>query len=369
MGSLLARVLFPVVAAPCALLGACGGREAPPSAAGAPRHVVVFGTPYEMGEQHGRALRAEIAEALGPRFAASLRSSAPDAGSPEFLERTLRAYAREMKGHLAETVREELRGLAAGSGQSEDDLFLLDVVREGLRWHGTEPRALEGAFASPPAAEGTTFGVVAYQGFVPDALEGRLVVLERRAGEASTVVLAWAGSLGALAGASPRLWAAQAEVGYDVRRGSLKGPPFAVGFRVALERATGLDDFWERLPRLSGNRVLAGAAGAEPERRLGVVAYAGDDPTRHAAVEWVLAPAGAGGAEAAGTRAQDERLGAYPRRPGAGEAAALALAGRREDARGPVVAVGPRRIEWWGTPEAAFDLRADGDAAPSAFRR
>jgi hypothetical protein len=194
---------------------------------------------------------------------------------------------------------------------------------------------------------------VAYQGFVATAIEGRLVVLERRPSEgAPTIVLAWPGSLGALVGASADLYAAQVEVPLDVRRGSLKGPPFAVGFRVALERAKGLDDFWARLPRLSGNRVLAGQASGDRTRFTGLVAYAGEDPTDHDPAHWVLAPAGEGGPASALTQRQDEALGAYAERPGAVDAPALAIAGRSPEGAGPVVGATFGRILWWGTDAA-----------------
>jgi hypothetical protein len=358
MGFPAARSIPFLAAALATSLAACGEPDPPPPSGGPPRHVRIEGTPHQVGKAHGTALKAEIAEAVGPRMRATLRAAAAATGATEeFLRTACLTYAGQMKEFLPESVREELRGLAEGSGQSEEDLFLLDVVREGLRWHGSGPRMLEASFASPPAEEtGSAFAAAAYQGFVEGETEGRLVVLERNTeGAESTVVLTWPGSLGALAGSSPYVWAVQGEVGLDVRRGSLKGPPFGIGLRVALERAKTLDDFWARLPKLTGNRVLASEAGPwlgdSRPRRMGLVAYAGDDAVDHAPNDWVLAPAGVGGADSPRTRAQDERLGSYATRPGAEEAIALALAGR--SGTGPVVTVSRGRLDWWGSEPAS----------------
>jgi hypothetical protein len=376
MGSLAARGLMLLAATIAAPLAACGEPSAPPPAGGPPRYVRVEGPPFKMGEQLGKALRAEIAEAVGPRLRTTLRAAAIATGATEeFLKTACRAYASQMREFLPESVKEELRGLAAGSGQSEEDLFLLDVVREGLRWHGAGARMLEAAFASPPRVTEPMSVFAAYQGFDEEGVEGRLVVVDRQDGEGKpTIVLTWPGSLGALAGSTPGLWAVQSEVGLDVRRGSLKGPPFAIGLRVALERATSLEDFWQRLPKLSGNRVLAAASG-ENKRRSGLVAYAGDDPVDHDLNEWVLAPAGVGGPDSPLTQQQDVFLGAFATRPGPPDAVPLAIAGRSAAGRGPIVGVGFRVIEWSGrddadgtSPPVTYLLDTDG-RAPSPLRR
>lgn len=333
------RGLLPAVLA--ATIAGCGDDHpaGPPKAE--VRSLSVSGSPFQMGEQHGKALADEIRDSIRRRIPVAFSAAGEDAGDPAFLESACRSYVAAIKPRLPESVREELRGIASGARVAEDDVLLLDVQREGLRWHGANPRLLHAALASPPAEgeDAEKEVVAAFEGWRGDSVEGSMLLLHRSPeGGRPTLVLTWAGGLGALAGVSPVLVAAQGEVPLSREQATLAGPTFGIGFRVALERANSLEDFVARLPRLSGNRVLVADRGGR--RHMGVLSLAEDPDARdHAPREWVLAPAGLGAPDDPRTIAQEEALGAYPRRPTAKETVPLALAGRVPGGTGPLVRV------------------------------
>jgi hypothetical protein len=73
--------------------------------------VVVSGTPYEMGLALGKLTRPEI-EAFAPAFLAAARQSGGEALSPQRLEEAWRT----MEPCMSSRFKEELQGLAEGSG-------------------------------------------------------------------------------------------------------------------------------------------------------------------------------------------------------------------------------------------------------------
>ncbi len=258
------------------LLGALGcgeravggsGRLLPPDGPDAVAHLVVEGTPYEMGWWHGRLLAPEVGrEAREPLE--------PDLAS------TLGAYAAGMRQFLPPDLEQELRGIADGAGVRADDLFLREAAEQGRRWHDPAPvpsrvevHVAAGARDAPEIlvrAVGRTPGLAG-------PFPARPLVVERRpAGRPATIVLSRPGALGAVAGASERgLVAFQAPaVGVDADRRSLRGPPFPVAFRRALETAPDADAFAKALPGLLGD--LVAVADADGGRRGGTVLFGGD---------------------------------------------------------------------------------------------
>jgi hypothetical protein len=300
------------------VLAGCGGDgdDVPgdysgPRVAGLP-HVVVEGTPLEMGRAHGRALRA----AIRARVAAPIDPA---------LESSLALFGPPMRDLLPPSYAEELRGIAQGADVDVDALFLREVAREVARWHDRAGPLLHAAFASAPGTAPTV--AVAFDGV--DALGVPLALVERRpAGGVATLVLGAPGSLGGIAGVSARgVVAVSAEDGsLAPERRSLRGPPFAAGLRLALERAGDAESALATVPRLIGHRVLLADAGNRRVQAL--VAGTGEDPVRSDPEAWVLAAAGQGETRAKNGAAQEARLGAYPRRPGPDDAVALAVAGR-----------------------------------------
>ena len=73
--------------------------------------VVVSGTPYEMGLALGKLMRPEI-EVFAPRFLAAAQQAGGEALSPPSLQEAWRA----MEPYISSRFKEELQGLAQGSG-------------------------------------------------------------------------------------------------------------------------------------------------------------------------------------------------------------------------------------------------------------
>lgn len=349
----------------------CGG-EAPVGGAGrridAPRRmvrtpgpyltqVVVSGTPFEMGFHQGRLLR----DAVRARVARPLRAEVAGVAA---------GYARPVRDLLPVGAWDELRGIAEGAGVSVDDLFDRERAREIERWHVPGAAPDLASFASAPGsapclAVGLPWGVsgVGAMFNVAGAADGTatwdpLVVVERHpTGGTATLLIAAPGSVGGIAGVSAR--GVVAAFGEDPSRSpeqrSLRGAPFPVGFRYALERGGDADAVVAALPRTVGHRVVVADAA---NRRVDVLlALAGEDPAASPAEAWVLRPAGGPDpkkdpATAANAEAQDRKLGSYSARPGRADAADLAEAGMLSSAvSGAVVVLSPTGFSILGDSE------------------
>jgi hypothetical protein len=224
--------------------------------------LAVAGTPYEMGWHHGRLLAERIRAVLASPVAGEAAGMYP-------------AYAAGMRALLPPALEEELRGIAAGAGVSADDLFLREAARDARRWHDAMAARLSGTVLTNA---GDTLVMAAYEPIERAAVPPLVVISRRPSGGTPTLVLAWPGSLGAIAGSSAKgVRAAQVEDGEVApEQRTLKAVPFAVGFRLALERATDAATFATDLQGLVGNRIaVADAAGGT---RLGLVRFQGDPP-------------------------------------------------------------------------------------------
>jgi predicted choloylglycine hydrolase len=93
------------------------------------REITLSGTGYELGLQHGKLLKVEIAEIVS-RWKANTREELgrdPDSVLSEFFEyarfdETIKAYTPELY--------EEVRGIADGSGQAFREVFVLNLLDE-----------------------------------------------------------------------------------------------------------------------------------------------------------------------------------------------------------------------------------------------
>ena len=102
-----------------------------------PRHLVLEGTPTEMGRAAGRLLGPEIRAAAGRPLPIALLPS-------------LEHYAEAMRPLASAAMLEELDAMAREAGVSAADLFLRESSRDGLRWHGSGGPPRAAAFASAP---------------------------------------------------------------------------------------------------------------------------------------------------------------------------------------------------------------------------
>ena len=372
MGRVRSRSVGPMALGFALAISGCGSEAPKPSAPvggsgrfveereGQPfRHLVVEGTPYEMGFHVGEAMKELGYSSRG----VSVERAALD------------VYTREFRKLLPGDYAEELRGIAAGVGEAADDLLSREVAREVKRWTGTKAAPLYAALACAPGSSPSA--AIAFQNHLhtvhapypessthrddstvdvsvtPGGVEWggqystpRPVLVERHpTGGVATILVAYPGSLGGLAGISSRgvVIASCEDDSLPSERRSLRGLPFAAGVRHALETGTDAQTAFDALPRLVGNRVLiADATNRRIDALVGlsVVGYTNTDPNA-----WVLRPAGEGEERERNEAAQQERLGRYPARPGAADAMDLAVAGRNAASTFPVLLLKPDGIE------------------------
>ncbi len=305
-----------------------GGAEGRPYA-----HLFLQGTPRWMGLEQGRILREPIRAAV-----------ARGLSRPEVIG--ARTFAGPVRTLLPKPVEEELQGIASGAGVPADDLFLLEVAREGRRWQSDAPGLLEASFAAAPGPGSPL--TIALEGLADAALPEPMVVVERHpTSGAATLCLAWAGGLGALLGVSSRgLAAGLGEVGVEPERRSIKGVPMAIALRLGLEAAESPDALLARLPGLSGHRVVV--AGPDGRRASALLSLVAEPSETFAPEAWLLLAAGprpaldrAGMPTNPRSLALERRLAGYASRPGPDNAFELALAGRSPGAIGPVLRLSP----------------------------
>lgn len=250
-----------------ACLAACG-RPQPEGqgwliagAQGAPDHLVLVGTAREQG--------AWQAWLLGPRVGAFHEAwqRALVAQDGNLLSPATRARRADLlrllepaRAALPERAREELAALSIGSGLPEPTLLLSEMLTDLLRYADRPGARLDGRLARTAAAEAW----LALEGPLAEVLRPHLVWITRRASreDPGSTVLAWPGSLGALAAVRPDGLALLAhEVPLEPGRQALKGVPFDLSLRLALERAPGRGEQDVRA-RLPGPLAGPGAAQA-----------------------------------------------------------------------------------------------------------
>jgi isopenicillin-N N-acyltransferase-like protein len=90
--------------------------------------VVAHGDPFAVGQQHGAARAAALRAFLDDDLA-RLNKVLPEPTSLPALAPTLAAYRAQLERQLPAQA-EEIRGLAAGAGVSEDEALLLQLRRE-----------------------------------------------------------------------------------------------------------------------------------------------------------------------------------------------------------------------------------------------
>jgi hypothetical protein len=162
----------------------------------APRKVVVCGTPFDRGLQHGRALRNEI-RALLADHRARIDLARPRPLTDTEARRAVDAH-REIIERDLPAIAEELNGLAEGARISYEDAVLLQARREliGVVEHGAQGDCTLGAYRRGPG-DAVIAQTVDVNGNLRDAVTV-LHVLPSRPGEPEMLLLTFAGLLGYL---------------------------------------------------------------------------------------------------------------------------------------------------------------------------
>jgi hypothetical protein len=171
--------------------------------------------------------------------------------------RTLRTacllYVDQTLRRLPEAFRQELVGLADGSGRTQEDLLLTAVLRDGLRYHDV-PLGLTGSLVWE--AVGPVLHCVPSGADAPILAKDGVVVTRRPSEGKATTVLSWPGSLGGLAGHAGTLAVVLVEADIPVERQMLSELPFTVRLRHALARSDSTEALIEALSDGTAHRVL-----------------------------------------------------------------------------------------------------------------
>ena len=266
----LASALFVLLAAGCGRAPEPGGRSVLVEAPGAVAALLVEGSPYQMGWWQGSVWK----EAIRARVAAARRLE-----PQEFIE----LFADQTRMRLSERMRQELEGLAAGSGTSTEDLLRAEVAAEALRFKGGGAR-LEGAAGLLPDGAGYEARLLLSGQDVATFAREAVLIHRRPVGAPASVALSWPGSLGGLAcvteaGAGYML--AEVEMRDRRRLGFGGGRPFAVMAREALEATENVEALVAEMTGTMGHIGLGFRAqpdGQPPVRALaGVHVYGAPD--------------------------------------------------------------------------------------------
>jgi hypothetical protein len=245
------------------VLAACGPRgddvkgrllDAPP---GARAHVVLEGTPREMGVAQGRLLRARI-HAFHEAWQKALLARDGNLLSPATKERRreLMALLEPARRTLPEAALQELEGLAEGCGLPTSTLLLSEMTTDLLRFANEPGPLVQGTLERSAQA----LAGLRLEGPLAPLLREHLVWVTRPGvGEAARVtLLAPPGALGGLlAVRSDGLALLAVEEPLEAGRQGLAGVPFDLSLRLAAERATGPEQALGLLSKTTAHRVLA----------------------------------------------------------------------------------------------------------------
>lgn len=268
--------------------------EAP--GAGAVLHV--RGSPYEMGWWQGHLLKDRIRTLHGrwrDELHAALTPGREGGQGGKALRRGLEIHCDlcvdQTIHRLSERMLQELDGIAAGCGLTKEGVVRLEVMRDALRMKGMEAR-LPGAIGlarEPAGYEARAW----WSGADADAQGGELLLISRWPESGPrTCVVAWPGTLGALAGVNDAglgFASVEGDVTQARRMGFGGGRPFTIAAREALEENERGYDLLAQVTGTMGHGFLAFSMRREKdmpqpyvEAIAGFHVYAAPDPP------WVL---------------------------------------------------------------------------------
>ena len=200
-----------------------------------PPVVVLSGTPYDMGRQHGTILRTEVRASI-ERVLGYFRHylKIPWVG-PGLVNWWLDRVWNDAAAHVPADYLEELRGLADGSGVPLDDLYRLHAIPD--RTYSCSNFAAWGR----ATAGGRLIHVRNLDWNIRAGIQRSAVVfVVRPKGKHAFVNVGWAGFIGVLSGVNDaRLSIGQ--VGAETTDATFKGEPMVFVMRRVMEEAADLD--------------------------------------------------------------------------------------------------------------------------------
>ena len=244
------------------VLGGC--RTAPPSlqvlaeqgggslyACGSQQLLMVRGTPFEMGFQHGRLLAADVR--------AVVEDVLQWTESRGLTREHLRAIHASLEPHVPNRYSAELAGLAAGSGVPLEDLELLHALPSRFHCSGA-------AVAGSMTRDGKLYHSRSLDYFLDMGITDRiqnhaLLIVRVPADGIPSAVPAWAGFLGAVTGMNLS-GISIGEKGSSSRDESYDGMPMIFTVREALRRGSTLEqtvEIFRAGPRTCGFNYIVGS--------------------------------------------------------------------------------------------------------------
>ncbi|MEV6593956.1 C45 family peptidase [Streptomyces acidicola] len=220
--------------------------------------VRAHGEPYECGRQHGAQLGESLRDFIGDGLT-RLARLLPEPVSIESLRPVLAAHRSEIE---AQTPRlaEEIRGLAAGAGLSEDEALLLQVRREIMGYTRIPTTGDCTTYARSGGAPPVLAQTVDLNGDLDDRIG--VVHIAPSGSPRHTLVLSFGGLLGYLGVNSDGL-----AVGLNLVLGGewRPGLPPYLAIRHLLDSAGGVDEAVEILRglKLASSRTLVLCDGAK----------------------------------------------------------------------------------------------------------
>jgi len=213
--------------------------------------LVLRGSPLEMGRQHGHLLKKSVRTVTTGTLLWTARQKLSRA--------QLKAIAKAFDPHLPERYKQELRGLAEGSGVPLEELILVHAMPSRLHCSGA-------AVANSMTRNGKLYHTRSLDYALDlgsdDRLQNHAVLIIRQPKDGiANAVPAWGGFLGSVTGLNLR-GISVGEMGSNSSDESYAGIPMIFLIREVLRRSNTLDEavsIFRKGPRTCGFNYIVGS--------------------------------------------------------------------------------------------------------------
>lgn len=213
--------------------------------------LLLKGSPYEMGLQHGRLLATEVAEDAQAYHDWAIGKSGESASS-------LREIFESLQPFIPKRYMEEMRGLAEGSGVPLNEIHLLHAIP--TRFHCTGAAAFGKATVDGRLYHTRSLDYSLDIGDKKTVQENALVIVYQPEDGNAHAVISFAGLIGCVSGMNDK-GISIGEIGNKCRDESHSGMPMILMLREALRTCRTLDDvirYIREAPRTCGFTFVVG---------------------------------------------------------------------------------------------------------------